>query len=189
MRTDQNFQATGRSGCGLYEQKYPVLTRVARWVPSEGMASRISLIEHLIRLVTAERARSAAKPILRFRPPSPTAEASCWARASISSRARSARVGSLNRSASSKSLRRSSKRCLYSTLACASRIGPASDRSPPCQAPVACSPFPNNWGLAITCPTNSHTCNSRPGLRSNKARSCKPRLALRNKREIARKPS
>ena len=48
------------------------------------MASPILLIEFLIRLVTAERARSASEPILRFRPPSPTAKASCLARASIS---------------------------------------------------------------------------------------------------------
>src|SRR5215510_8663351 len=76
---NQNFHATGRFDGGLYEHKYPVLTRAARWLPSEGMASPILVIDLLIRLVTAQRARSACESILRSRPPRPTAEASCRA--------------------------------------------------------------------------------------------------------------
>src|ERR1035437_3043425 len=122
----------------------------------------------LMRFVTAHRARSASAEVLRSRPPSPIAEARCWAIAFISSWALAARSGSLNCSASSTACRNSLNRRLYSAFARPSRIGL------PSLSPAVTNWFPSLHsrplartaeavtGVSRRLASNSLTWNSRP---------------------------
>ena len=80
----------------------PVRTDRSRWRPSAGCCSLSCRIVPRMRMVTAERARSLARPCRRSRPAKPRASARAPVRASISRAIPSARPASLFRRASSK---------------------------------------------------------------------------------------
>ena len=63
MAYPPSIQSIGRSGSGVYAQKVPVRTRVARWSPSPGCCRAIRSITARRRCVTAVRARSAVEPV------------------------------------------------------------------------------------------------------------------------------
>ena len=130
-----------------------------------------------IRQLTADRARSAADPVVRARPDRPKASDSCWTSASSSSSARSARPASPISRASSMSACRSRIRCSYARRACWSSAGPG-------LAPTSLPPTSSRQWTSC-CGRDSSTARSRSPLLS-RTRPRLPALGHRPGRALPR---